>query len=100
MRTYCVAQETLLSAQWRPKQEENPPRKMCVYILLIHFVVQQKLTQHCQSTVHLCMCAQSRLTPCGPVDCSPPGSPVMGFSRKEYWNELPCPPPIPFINDF
>ena len=33
---------------------------------------------------------QSCLTLCNPLDCSPPGSPVMGFSRQEYWSELSC----------
>ena len=33
---------------------------------------------------------------CDPVDCSPPGSSVMGFSRQEYWSGLPCPPPEEF----
>ena len=28
---------------------------------------------------------------CGPVDCSPPGSSVHGFSRQEYWSGLPFP---------
>ena len=28
-----------------------------------------------------------------PMDCSPPGSSVPGFSRQEYWSGLPCPPP-------
>ena len=28
-----------------------------------------------------------------PMDCSPPGSPVHGFSRQEYWSGLSCPPP-------
>ena len=32
-------------------------------------------------------------TPCDPVDCSPPGSLSMGFSRQEYWSGLPCPFP-------
>ena len=27
-----------------------------------------------------------------PLDCSPPGSSVHGFSRQEYWSGLPCPP--------
>ena len=31
---------------------------------------------------------------CNPLDCSPPVSPLsMGFSRQEYWLELPFPPP-------
>ena len=42
-------------------------------------------------TLHLyCMCAKSLqwpLTLCDPMDC------LWGFSRQEYWNGLPCPPP-------
>ena len=33
---------------------------------------------------------------CDPVDCSPPGSSVRGFSRQEYWSGLPRPPPGDF----
>ena len=29
---------------------------------------------------------------------SPPGSPVHRFSRQEYWNGLPCPPPWDLSN--
>ena len=36
---------------------------------------------------------QLRLTLCNCTDCSPPGSSVHEFSRQEYWNGLPCPPP-------
>ena len=36
---------------------------------------------------------QSCLTLCDPMDCSPPGTSSMEFSRQEYWNGLPCPPP-------
>ena len=28
-----------------------------------------------------------------PMDNGLPGSLSMGFSRQEYWSELPCPPP-------
>ena len=35
---------------------------------------------------------QSCLTLCDPIDCSAPGS-SLEFSRQEYWNELPTPPP-------
>ena len=27
------------------------------------------------------------------IDCRPPGSSIMGFSRKGCWSGLPCPPP-------
>ena len=29
-----------------------------------------------------------------PMDCSPPGSPSMGFSRQEYWSGVPLPSPM------
>ena len=32
-------------------------------------------------------------TLCNPMDRSPPGSSVHGFSRQEYWSRLSCPPP-------
>ena len=37
---------------------------------------------------------QSCLTLCDPIDGSPPGSSVLGFSRKEYWSGLPFPSPM------
>ena len=46
------------------------------------------------SYAHTC-CLVTQLCPtlCNPMDCSPPGSSVHGFSRQEYWNGLPFPPP-------
>ena len=41
----------------------------------------------------MCSVTQSSLTLFGPMDCSPPGSSVMGFSRQEYWSGLPFPLP-------
>ena len=35
----------------------------------------------------------SRVRLCDRMDCSPPDSSVMGFSRQEHWSGLPCPPP-------
>ena len=46
--------------------------------------------------LRMCMRAkspQSCLTLYDPMDCSPTGSSVIGFSRQEYWSGLPCPPP-------
>ena len=39
----------------------------------------------------LCLVAQSCLTLCNPMDCSPPGSLVHGIPRQEYWSGLPFP---------
>ena len=36
---------------------------------------------------------QSCPTLCDPMDCSPPGSFPMGFSKQEYWSGLPFPSP-------
>ena len=44
--------------------------------------------------LRMCMRAkspQSCLTLYDPMDCSPTGSSVIGFSRQEYWSGLPCP---------
>ena len=37
---------------------------------------------------------QSCPTLCDPIDGSPPGSTVLGFSRQEHWSGLPFPSPM------
>ena len=41
----------------------------------------------------VCLVAQSCLTLCDPMGCSPPGSSVHGILQQECWSRLPCPPP-------
>ena len=41
-----------------------------------------------------CLITQSYPTLCNPVDCSPPGSSVQGYSRQEYWSGLSFPSPL------
>ena len=41
----------------------------------------------------MCLIAQSCLTLCDPVGCSPPGSSVHGILQARIPNGLPCPPP-------
>ena len=41
----------------------------------------------------MCLVAQSCSILCKSMDCSPPGSSVMGFSWKDYWSRLPFTPP-------
>ena len=38
--------------------------------------------------------AQSCPTLNDPMDCSPPGSSILGFSRQEYWSGVPLPSPM------
>ena len=50
--------------------------------------VDAKLKSYkCVKYLHSC------LTLCDPMDYSPPGSSVMGFSKQEYWSGLPFPSP-------
>ena len=48
--------------------------------------------------IYLCGCAakllQSCVTLCDPIGGSPPGSPILGFSRQEHWSGLPFPSPM------
>ena len=46
-------------------------------------------------------CAQSCLTLCDPMDCSPPGSSVHGIFEARIWDRLPFPPPgdLPNLRD-
>ena len=37
---------------------------------------------------------QSCPTLCDPIDGSPSGCPILGFSRQEYWSGLPFPSPM------
>ena len=42
----------------------------------------------------LAAAAAKSLQLCDPIDGSPPGSPVPGFSRQEHWSGLPFPSPM------
>ena len=53
-----------------------------------HFLLQ------CMKVKSESEAAQSCPTLSDPMDCSPPGSSVHGFSRQEYWSGVPLPSPI------
>ena len=48
-------------------------------------------TQSCIQQI--IVCAQSCVTLCNPMDCSPPGASVWNSSRQESWSGLPFPTP-------
>ena len=48
--------------------------------------------------VCIVLVAQWCLTLCYPMNCSPQGSSVYGFSRQEYWSGLPRSPPGDLLN--
>ena len=45
------------------------------------------------SAVSVCLVTQLCPTLCNPMDCSPPSTSAMEFSRQEYWSGLPFPSP-------
>ena len=97
----------ILWSWWSNKREEwvskdcggaRPARK-CLSLDFAYVKRKQTLLKsHCyfEFLSHACIRAlsvHSCPTLCNPVDSSPPGSSVHGFSRQEYWSGLPCPPP-------
>ena len=54
MRSCCIAQGTVSSQSLAMEHDEDNVRKrMYVYVWLGYFAVQQKLTEHCKSTIIL-----------------------------------------------
>ena len=74
--------------------EKRNMRKIQNYYVQIKQIIAEALqTQvylkwECKVTwLHLCArLVQSHSNLCHPVDCSPPGSSDIGFSRQEYWS--------------
>ena len=87
------------------------------HVLLCLFMLSKAELQNHTYTRHLCLLSlfsvsssikkilacdcnaaarslQSCPTLCDPIDSSPPGSPIPGFSRQEHWSGLPFPSPI------
>ena len=83
MRTNCVAQGSLFSVLWWLKWEGNPKRKGCISFPFRSPQNTEVTPEHWGGFPVLCCCslvAQSCLTLCDPIDCSPPGSSVYGDS--------------------
>ena len=59
---------------------ESAPRESNLILQCDEECMHAKLLQLC-------------LTLCDPMDCSPPGSSIHGFSRQESWSKLPLPSP-------
>ena len=77
-------------------QADNKDHMRACYIIKL-VCIYSELPQFPRVVVFrmwLFLWAQSCPTLCGPMDCSPPGSSVPGFSRQEYWSGLPFPSPM------
>ena len=67
-----------------------------IYLVTLAFVLPYFSNLDICVHMYVCVCLlflQSCLTLCNPLDCSPPGSCVLGFSKQGYWSGLPSPPP-------
>ena len=84
----------------------QPLRNKAVWIIGAHTLASALLTileiindlgSFCLCGLHLFVVVVwllSHVQPfCSPMDCSPPGSSVLGFSQAEYWSGLPLPSP-------
>ena len=69
------------------KNYKNFPKQSCNYLRSLAYSLIEAATAAAKSL-------QSCLTLCNPIDGSPPGSPVLGFSRQEHWSGLPFPSPM------
>ena len=71
---------------------QQPTRLLCPWDGLqarILKLVARSFSNACMHAKSLWSC----LTLCDPIDGSPPGSSVPGFSRQEHWSGLPFPSP-------
>ena len=71
-----------------PTQGSNPGLPHCKWILY------QLSHKEAQVWLLLLLSRFSHVRLCDPIDGSPPGSPVLGFSRQEQWSGLPFPSPV------
>ena len=78
-----------LGCRPKPRAMCHPASQQCALVLLTE-VIQS--TSEVKTRKKL-LVPQSYLTLCDPVDCSPLGSSLMGFSRQEYWSGLSFPSP-------
>ena len=65
----------------------------CPTVGLLHCGAQPSASQSFCHGVYCCLVAESCLTLCNPMDCSPPGSSVHGILRARILSGLPCPSP-------
>ena len=75
-----------LSTQQKTRFSGRPNTK----VMFIHGRPCMILLLQCSHITEMCVHAKS-LQLCNPKDCTHQ-APLLGFSRQEYWRDLPCPP--------
>ena len=69
------------------KSHIHIPIHLVFHLVFLYVFLDHMLYCACAKSLQLCP------TLCNPMNGSPPGSSVHGFSRQEYWSGLPCLPP-------
>ena len=64
--------------------------------IVLYIIEKKRKVYFVRHYTHECVCCakllQSCLTPCDPMDYSPPGSSIHGISRQVNWSGLTFPP--------
>ena len=66
---------------------------VCVCVCVCQLLRRIAVTKEHLDNRGVCICTQSHPTLCDSMGCSPPAPLSVGFSRQEYWSELPFPLP-------
>ena len=93
--TFCVC-DICFPVLWVKHLGKEWNASKCIFDLHILsstcFISHIFVSLHYESEVKV-LVAQSCLTLCDPMDCSPPGSSVHGILQARILEWLPCPPP-------
>ena len=81
-----------ISMRKRKKAEQNPRFSFFGYETIKHILSIQQSGPAVRQRVHM-LSHFSRVQLSVTLRTTAPHSSVMGFSRQEYWDGLPCPPP-------
>ena len=93
MRTYCIAQGTLLSALWWPKWKRNPIKRGYMYTHSWFTLLYSRNKHNLEKQVCELSCFSSVWIFAVLWTVTPQALLSMGFSRQKHWSRLPFPPP-------
>ena len=91
---FCTAHTLLyilLNVMWKPGWEENSGENGYMYVALLFTWNYHNIVNRLWNEKPKVLVAQSCLTLCNPMDCSPPGSSVHGISQARIleWVAMP-----------
>ena len=95
--SWCVLYDLLFAGKWGQRgREEGEREQASTQALSVSSNEDTNTTRSCPHPMISCIRVKSlQLCPTlrNPMDCIPPGSSALGFSRQEYWGGFSCPSP-------